>query len=54
MSSKVIVYLFIFIGSTLGAYVPVIWGASLFSFSSVLFSGIGAAIGLFIALSFTE
>jgi hypothetical protein len=54
MSAKVIIYLFASVGSVLGAYVPQIWGAGLFSMSSVLFSGIGAITGLFIGLRFTE
>ena len=54
MSSKTIVYFFAFIGSIVGAYIPKIWGAGLFSFSSVFFGGIGAIIGIFIGLRFTE
>ncbi len=54
MSPKVIFYLFISIGSVLGAYIPVIWRAGLFSFSSVLFSGIGAVAGFFVGLKLTE
>jgi len=37
MSSKGIVYLFAFIGSTIGAYIPKIWRAGLFSISKAIF-----------------
>jgi len=37
-----------FVGSTLGAYVPVWFGASTFSFSSVLGTFIGGILGIWI------
>jgi predicted MFS family arabinose efflux permease len=40
----------IFIGSAIGGLIPELWGASAFSYSSVLFSGIGAFAGLWIGL----
>ena len=54
MSSKPIIYLFLFIGSTAGAYIPKIWGADLFSISSLIFSGVGAIIGIIIGLKLTR
>jgi uncharacterized membrane protein YeaQ/YmgE (transglycosylase-associated protein family) len=38
----------ILIGSTIGGFIPDLWGADLFSYSSVLLSGIGAFVGLLI------
>lgn len=46
MSSKTIVLIGVTIGSTLGGYVPVLWGGSAFSVSSVILSAIGGTIGL--------
>lgn len=40
------IWLGIFVGSTIGGFVPELWGADLFSYSSVLLSGIGAVVGL--------
>jgi uncharacterized membrane protein YeaQ/YmgE (transglycosylase-associated protein family) len=37
------------VGSIIGGYVPVLWGGSLLSFSSVIFGTIGAIVGLFVA-----
>jgi hypothetical protein len=44
------VWLGIFIGSTIGGLIPELWDASMFSYTSVLFSGIGALAGLWIGL----
>jgi hypothetical protein len=39
-------YLGVFIGSTIGGFIPMLWGADLYSFSPILFSGIGGIIGI--------
>lgn len=49
MSSKVLIYLGMIIGSIIGGYIPVLFGAGLISYTSILFSGIGAIIGVWIA-----
>jgi len=36
------------IGSLLGSYIPILFGAGLLSYSSVLFSGIGGIAGIYI------
>jgi hypothetical protein len=41
----------ILIGSTIGGFVPALWGGDLFSVAGVLWSGIGALVGLWLALS---
>jgi hypothetical protein len=48
MQSKIFYYIGAGIGSTIGAYIPVIWGASVFSLSSVIFSAIGGIAGIVI------
>lgn len=48
MPSKLLVYLGMFLGSIIGGYVPTLFGAGLISFSSVLFSGVGSIIGIWI------
>lgn len=52
MSSKLIVYGAATVGSILGSMIPSLWHADLFSFSSILFSGIGGIAGILIALKF--
>jgi predicted MFS family arabinose efflux permease len=50
MGSSRAVWFGIFIGSAIGGLVPALWGAGALSYSSVLFSGIGAIAGLWIGL----
>jgi len=38
------------IGSLIGAYVPMLWGGGIFSFSSIVFSTIGGIAGIMIAI----
>lgn len=44
------IWLGILIGSTVGGFIPELWGAGMISYSSVLLSGAGAFIGLWIGL----
>lgn len=46
MSQKTGYYIAIFVGGTVGGYIPTLWGASWFSFSSILFSGIGGILAI--------
>ena len=39
------VWIGMFLGSTVGGYVPSLWGADVFSASSILFPAIGAILG---------
>jgi hypothetical protein len=39
----------IFIGSTIGGFVPALWGGEMLSYAGVLWSGIGAVAGLWVA-----
>jgi uncharacterized membrane protein YeaQ/YmgE (transglycosylase-associated protein family) len=43
------IWLGVLIGSTIGGFIPDLWGASLFSYASVLLSGVGACAGLWLA-----
>ncbi len=48
MRSRSSIWLAIFIGSTVGGFIPELWGAETFSYSSVLLSGVGGFVGLWI------
>jgi hypothetical protein len=50
MSTKIIIWLAMFIGSIIGGYIPVLFGASLFSYSSILFNGVGGIIGVLVGV----
>jgi len=43
-----------FLGSSIGGYIPILFGARMLSFSSILFSAIGGIIGIYIAYKFSE
>jgi len=49
MPSRLLIWVSIFIGSTIGGIIPELWGAGMFSYASLLLSGIGALVGLWIA-----
>ncbi|MDE2071270.1 MAG: hypothetical protein KGI70_00865 [Patescibacteria group bacterium] len=43
-----------FIGSAIGGYIPSLWGASVFSFSSLLLGAIGAVLGIWLGYRFAQ
>lgn len=47
MSTKTLVWIGMFVGSTVGGLIPSLWGAGMLSFSSILLSGIGAMVGIY-------
>jgi hypothetical protein len=50
MQSRSFIWIGVFVGSTIGGLIPGLWGAGVFSYSSVLLSGAGAFVGLWIGL----
>jgi predicted MFS family arabinose efflux permease len=42
------IWLGIFIGSTVGGFIPEFWGADMLSYSGVLLGGLGAFAGLWL------
>lgn len=54
MSAKSLVMLGLFVGSTAGSYIPVLFGASVFSFVSVIGGAVGGAIGVYICYKISE
>ncbi|MBX4190646.1 hypothetical protein KW794_01010 [Candidatus Saccharibacteria bacterium] len=47
---KFLIYTSVFIFSTIGAYIPAIWHASLFSVSSIIGGIIGTVFGIWAAI----
>ncbi len=47
--NKLLISIGIFVGSTIGSYIPLLWGGSLFSVVSILFSVTGGIMGILIA-----
>jgi len=52
MASKKLYYLATFVGSTVGSFIPTLWGADFFSFSSVILSAIGGILGIIIVYKY--
>lgn len=46
MSTKAWIATGVFFGSTIGSYLPILWGGSAFSFSSIFFGLIGGLVGI--------
>jgi predicted MFS family arabinose efflux permease len=48
MRSRSAIWIGILIGSTIGGLIPELWGEGAFSYSSLLLSGAGAFVGLWL------
>ena len=54
MPARFLVFVGMTIGSIIGGYIPSLWGAGLFSYSSILFSGIGGILGVWIGFKLSD
>ena len=54
MNSKTPVLIGTLVGSAIGGFIPSLWGASAFSFSSIIFGSIGAIIGIYIGFKLSN
>jgi uncharacterized membrane protein YeaQ/YmgE (transglycosylase-associated protein family) len=52
MLSKGVVYVAAFIGSIIGGFIPSLWGAGFLSFSSLIFSAVGAIAAIVLVFKF--
>ena len=44
---KVFIWVGLFVGSTIGGFIPSLWGDSFFSLSSVMLSAVGGIAGIY-------
>jgi len=44
------IWIGIFVGSTIGGFIPELWGGDMLSYSGVLLSAVGAFVGLWLGL----
>ncbi len=42
------------VGSIIGGFIPELWGAGMFSFSSLIFSTLGALLGIYFAFKMSS
>ena len=54
MNRKTVIWTGMAVGSTIGSFVPLLWGADLISFSSVVVSGVGAVLGVWGGYQFAK
>lgn len=48
MESKKLIWLMMTVGLLLGSFLPMLWGASELSFSSIIFSSLGGLAGIWV------
>lgn len=53
-NSRPLVWIGLFVGSTIGSMIPSIWGAGFLSFSSILLSGVGAIVGIYVGYKISQ
>ena len=54
MNSKSLIWIFMAIGSTIGGYLPTLWGDSFLSFTSVFLTAVGGIIGIWIGFKLSN
>lgn len=51
---KQMIWLGMVVGSVIGGFIPALWGAGMLSFSSIIFSALGAMAGIYLAYKLTH
>jgi len=51
---KKFVWVGLFMGTTVGGLIPVLWGASPFSWSATILSGLGGVVGLWLGFKIDQ
>jgi len=46
MNTKSLIWIGVFVGSAVGGYIPLLWGDSMFSMTSVILSTVGGIAGI--------
>lgn len=54
MERKRLIYIGLFVGSTIGGFIPSLWDSSLFSMSGVFGSAIGGLVGIYLGFKMGE
>jgi hypothetical protein len=52
--SKIFIMTGLFLGSIVGGYLPLLWGGSVFSLSSIFLSGVGALVGIWFGFKVSQ
>ncbi len=54
MNSKSLIWIGMTVGSTIGGYIPTLWGDSFLSFTSILLTAIGGFAGIYIGFKISN
>jgi hypothetical protein len=54
MSTKTIIMMGVIVGSTIGGYIPTLFGVSIFSLASVIGSTIGGLMGIYVGFQISK
>jgi hypothetical protein len=54
METKSIIWIGMFVGGTIGGFIPMLWGNSGLSISGIFFNAVGAIAGIYIAYRFAN
>ncbi|HXJ83298.1 MAG TPA: hypothetical protein VMS64_32020 [Candidatus Methylomirabilis sp.] len=54
MGRKSLIWAGMVVGSAVGGYLPALWGGDLLSFTSLILSGVGGIIGIWLGYRFSE
>ncbi len=54
MDSKFLIWTGMIMGSAIGGLIPALWGDSMLSFSSIIFSAIGGVIGVWLGFKISH
>ncbi len=54
MNSKSLILITTIVGSTVGSFIPSLWGAGIFSFSSIIFGSLGAIAGIYVGFKLSN
>lgn len=54
MEKKKLIWIGMFVGGTVGSFIPALWGDSTLSLSSVLLSGVGGFLGIWFGVKFGD
>ncbi len=54
MERKRLIYIGLFVGSTIGGFIPSLWDSGMFSMSGVFGSAIGGLVGIYLGFKMGE
>lgn len=54
MSPRSLIWIGVIVGSTIGGFIPELWGAGIFSISSVILSTIGGLAGIWLGFKVSQ